>query len=138
MVSSSSNEVSGTQTGDDNYYRVGVRGESNNVSMDMDGSSNRGSWGISSSWPESADGNTLSIDVTGDNNYSTGSIDGDLNSVTITQDGLGNMIGSDWYMSDGVVIGGDSNIATITQSSNFNTADISIAGNSNTATITQD
>jgi len=138
MVRSTSNEVTGSQTGDDNFYRVGVRGESNTVSMDMEGNSNRGSWGISSAWPESADGNTLSIDVTGDLIYSTGSIDGDNNTVTLTQEGLGNMIGSDWYTTDGVTIAGDGNTVTIGQSSDFNTASAVVTGNSNTATITQD
>jgi hypothetical protein len=106
--------------------------------MDMEGNGNRGSWGISSGFPAVSSDNTLSIDVTGDNNYSTGSIDGDQNTVSVAQDGLGNIVGSDWYTTDGVSISGDMNTVTIGQSTDFNTASAVVTGNSNTATITQD
>ncbi|WP_158551363.1 hypothetical protein [Rhodohalobacter sp. SW132] len=138
QVRSVDNRVTGTQLGDDNYYRASVRGEDNSVSMDVAGDENRGSWAISSlGWPHQPTGNSLTLDVTGSNNYSTGSIAGDNNTVTVAQDGLGNRLGTSWYTSDGVSIAGDANSVSIGQFSDYNTASVSVAGNSNTATITQ-
>lgn len=138
QVRSVGNSVTGTQTGDDNYYRASLRGSDNTVTMDMEGDANRGSWSIGSlGWPHQPAGNSISIDVDGSDNYSTGSIAGDYNTVTVVQEGLGNRLGTSWYTTDGVSISGDLNTASVMQTSDFNTASVSIAGNSNTATITQ-
>ncbi|NBC00298.1 MAG: hypothetical protein GVY15_05500 [Bacteroidetes bacterium] len=138
QVRSLNNSVTGTQVGDNNYYRASLRGSDNTVTMDMVGDANRGSWSIGSlGWPHQPEGNTLTIDVDGDDNYSTGSIKGDYNTVDITQHGLGNRIGSSWYTTDGVTIEGSHNTATIMQTSDMNSAVLSQMGNSNTATITQ-
>lgn len=138
QVRSVGNTVTGTQTGDDNFYRASLRGSDNTVTMDMEGDANRGSWSIGSlGWPHQPAGNTLSIDVDGSDNYSTGSIAGDYNTVSVVQEGLGNRLGTSWYTTDGVSISGDLNSASVMQTSDFNTASVSIAGNSNTATITQ-
>jgi len=138
QVRSFNNSVTGTQVGDNNYYRASLRGSDNTVTMDMIGDANRGSWSIGSlGWPHEPEGNTLTIDVDGDDNYSTGSIKGDYNTVDIAQFGSGNRIGSSWFTTDGVVIEGNHNTATIAQMGNSDHASTMQMGDGNTATITQ-
>jgi len=138
QVRSFDNSVVGTQEGDGNYYRVGLRGSDNDVTMNMLGDANRGSWSIGSlGWPHQPADNELSIDVIGDGNYSTGSIKGDDNSVTIQQFGDGNRIGTSWYTTDGVDIAGNSNVVTIDQFSDFNSASVSVTGSGNSSTVLQ-
>ena len=138
QVRSFNNSVTGTQVGDDNFYRASLRGSDNTVTMDMVGDANRGSWSIGSlGWPHQPEGNTLTIDVDGDDNYSTGSIKGDYNTVDITQFGAGNRIGSSWYTTDGVVIEGNHNTTMISQTGDSHSAALTQMGDGNTATITQ-
>lgn len=138
MVRSFDNTVTGNQLGDNNYYRVGVRGSDNNVSMDMEGDANRGSWTIGSlGWPHQPEGNDLSIDVDGDGNITSGSILGDNNEVTLIQEGNDNMIGTNWYSQDGVSIQGNSNQISVEQHSDGNSSFNTVVGNSNTINVVQ-
>lgn len=138
QVRSIDNSVIGTQEGDNNYYRVGLRGSDNVVTMDMKGDANRGSWTIGSlGWPHQPVDNQLSINIVGDGNISTGVIRGDDNVVVIQQFGDGNRIGTLWYTTDGVSIAGNDNVVTIDQFSDFNSATVSVTGNGNSATVYQ-
>lgn len=138
QVRSTGNSVIGSQEGDNNFYRASLRGFFNEVTMEILGDANRGSWSIGSlGWPHQPADNELSIDVDGYNNYSTGSIKGDENVVAIQQFGDGNRIGASWYTSDGVDIAGNSNVVTIDQFSDFNSATVTVTGSSNSATVLQ-
>ena len=138
MVSSYDNTVTGNQLGDNNYYRVGVRGSDNTVTMDMEGDANRGSWTIGSmGWPHQPEGNELSIDVDGDGNITSGTILGDNNEVTLIQEGNNNMIGTNWYSQDGVQIEGHMNTVSVGQFSDGNSSFNSVVGNSNTINVVQ-
>ncbi len=138
MVSSFDNTVTGNQLGDNNFYRVGVRGSDNNASMDIVGDDNKGSWTIGSlGWPHQPEGNELSIDVDGDGNITSGSILGDNNEVILIQDGNDNMIGTNWYAQDGVHIEGHMNSVSVGQFSDGNSSLNTVVGNSNTINVVQ-
>ncbi|MCB0637914.1 MAG: hypothetical protein KDC54_14900, partial [Lewinella sp.] len=137
LVSAEGNTVNGAQTGDDNFYRFGIKGDNNAVNLTIDGNDNRGSWGFASVFPEQADGNTLDINVVGSGNDTAGEVDGDNNDVDIEQNGTGNEVGTDWYIRDGVDILGDSNTVIINQSGNDHSSLNTVTGNGNTTTVTQ-
>jgi len=139
MVRSYDNTVTGVQEGDDNYFRAGVRGYDNVVTMDVFGDANRGSWSIGSiGWPHQPADNELTINVIGSDNYSSGVIAGDENVVNILQHGNGNRIGTSWHTADGVNIEGDRNTVSIQQYSDYNSASVTVVGHGNTASIVQD
>ena len=139
MVRSYDNTVTGVQEGDDNYFRAGVRGYDNVVTMDVFGDANRGSWSIGSiGWPHQPADNELTINVIGSDNYSSGVIAGDENVVNILQHGNGNRIGTSWHTADGVNIQGDRNTVSIQQYSDYNSASVTVVGHGNTASIVQD
>lgn len=132
------NEVNATQAGDNNYFRVqGIKGDDNTVDLNVTGNSNRGSWDISAAWPVYSDGNDLDITQNGNKNFTTGKIAGDANDVDINQTSSNNLVGSDWYMEDGVVIMGDQNTVGISQQTMGNSSLNSITGNGNTVSVIQ-
>jgi hypothetical protein len=137
LVKAKNNEVNGSQEGDDNYFRVGVKGDRNVANMTAVGNQNRGSWGISAQFPEYSEDNTLDIVVTGDGNLTTGQIAGDFNDVDIIQTGDNNMVGTLWYAKDGVHITGHSNAVDIMQLSNGNSSLNTVVGNGNSISVNQ-
>ncbi|WP_282781445.1 hypothetical protein [Phaeodactylibacter xiamenensis] len=139
VAGSANNTLDGAQTGDDNFYRFGFRGDNNEANLEVNGNSNRGSWGISSSFPERSDDNTLDITVNnGNNNFTTGSVNGDNNDIDIIQEnGDGNRVGSSWFTTDGVEITGDMNTVDIHQSGDNHSSFTSMTGNHNVSTVTQ-
>ncbi|MFN1833969.1 hypothetical protein AB2B38_001805 [Balneola sp. MJW-20] len=126
------------QDGSQNRSHVQIlSGADDNISMiTQTGINNRGLWVISG-------GNTylnsLTVATTGDDNKATGLIKGNNNTILLTQTGFDNLIGisGQWNAKDGVVVDGDLNTITITQTTNLNQADVNITGNNNTATISQ-
>lgn len=97
------------QTGDGNYARLSEHdGAFFTVSATMNGN-----------------GNSAYIDVTGDGCIAETLQSGDYNELYVTQDNIGFVAGSE-------------NIASITQSTSFNVANLTQIGNSLNATIVQD
>ena len=139
MNSAENNVVNATQDGNDNFFRVMsiTRGTGNLVNMLATGDANRGSWGIRGDHPESSDDNILNINQLGNNNKTAGEINGDLNTVDIIQTGDGNMVGSDWYIKDGVNIIGDANDVNIMQNGTGNSSLNTIVGNNNLINVSQ-
>ncbi len=139
MVRSFDNTVTGNQLGDNNYYRVSLRGSDHNVSMNMEGDANRGSWTIAplDEWPDQPEDNELTINVEGDNNITTGIINGDRNEVTLVQEGNDNMIGTKWFELDGVDISGHDNSVSVSQYSDGNQSLNTVVGNNNTINVVQ-
>jgi len=137
QVRATGNNVVGSQAGDDNFFRVGIRGERNDVNVSTTGDGNRGSWGFTESFPELSEDNTFTLTQNGSYNITSGEITGDNNTITLLQSANNNAIGSTWFAEDGVVVEGDFNTVSISQLSNANQAFVNVAGNSNTATITQ-
>ncbi|MFW5725550.1 MAG: hypothetical protein ACOCX0_03810, partial [Bacteroidota bacterium] len=139
MVKSYDNTVTGSQEGDNNFYRAGVRGSDNTVSMDMVGDANKGSWTVGSlgGWPHQPEGNEVSIDVEGDGNITSGTVLGDFNEVTLIQEGNDNKIGTLWYSQDGVHISGEMNTVSVGQFSDGNSSMNTVVGNGNTINVVQ-
>jgi hypothetical protein len=139
MNSADNNIVNATQDGNDNYFRVMsiTRGTGNQVNMLATGDANRGSWGIRGDHPETSDDNILNINQLGNNNKTAGEINGDFNTVDIMQTGDGNMVGSDWYIKDGVNITGDSNDVNIMQNGTGHSTLNTVVGNNNLINVSQ-
>jgi len=79
----------------------------------------------------------ISVVKNGDTNYLSGSIKGDGNMVTIDQDGSNNLVGTDWYIKDGVAITGNDNMVDVMQSGNGHVSTNTVMGNNNMIDVTQ-
>ena len=137
MGDSHFNDVRGTQSGNNNYFRVNIKGDSNEVNMSATGSSNRGSWAIYTDWPDFSDGNMLDITQNGDGNITNGKLAGDSNDIDITQTGSGNSVGTLWQGSDGVNILGNMNDVDITQFGQNHSSLNTVTGNTNVILVNQ-
>lgn len=143
-VAGNTNTVTQTQHSSDNSQRVEIEGDYNTYTVTQEGGTlnslyvnSRGTGpGANSS---EATNSAFTATQDGSGNLVSGSMGGDNNSLAISQDGNNNMIdgGSGFWSAQGFTIQGDNNVASITQSSNGNSATLNIMGSGNSATISQ-
>jgi Curlin associated repeat len=145
-IGADNNKVDADHSGNGHYHRVSVDGSNNDIKINASGNvggsqyaGNRGDWDfkVSTPWNSTSDNNSFVLKQTGMNNAGTGKVAGDNNDIDLTQTGNDNLIGTDWYTNDGVVIEGNNNMVKVRQLSNDNSSMNTITGNGNTVNVLQ-